>query len=134
MVTDALLRCLAVAAGGAAGSLARYGLSLWGASLGTRLPWGTFAANAAGCVAMGTVMHIVLGRATLPEGVRLLLAVGLLGGLTTFSTFSYEAVALARQGHVGAAALYVLGSVACGLAGVWLGWAGSAAIFPPPRG
>lgn len=126
------MRCAAVAAGGALGSLARYGLSVWGAGLGTRLPWGTFAANALGCVAMGAVMHLVVARETMPEGLRLLLAVGLLGGLTTFSTFSYEALALLRQGHQAQAALYVLASVAAGLLGAAAGWWGASLGSGPP--
>lgn len=122
MVGEVLIRCVAVGAGGAVGSLGRYGLSVWGASLGTRIPYGTLAANAVGCLLMGVVMQVVVVRASLPEGWRLFLAVGLLGGLTTFSTFSYESVALVRQGHPGPAAMYVLGSLAAGLAGAWAGW------------
>lgn len=116
------MRCLAVGLGGAGGSIARYGLSVWGASLGTRLPWGTFAANAAGCLVMGAVMYFVVERPVLPEGVRLSVAVGLLGGLTTFSTFSYEVVTLLRNEHTGAAALYMAGSLAAGLGCAAAGW------------
>jgi len=122
MAGDVLIRCLAVGAGGALGSLGRYGLSLWGASLGTRIPYGTLAANALGCLLMGAVMQVVVVRSSMPEAWRLFLAVGLLGGLTTFSTFSYESVALARQGHPGPALLYVLGSLAVGLVGAAAGW------------
>lgn len=122
MSSDVLIRCLAVAAGGSLGSLGRYGLSLWGATLNARIPFGTLAANALGCLAMGAVMQLVIVRASLPETWRLFLAVGLLGGLTTFSTFSYESVTLARQGHTGSAVLYVVGSLVIGLAGALLGW------------
>lgn len=125
MAADLVIRCVAVGVGGAVGSVARYGLSLWGASLGTRLPWGTFAANALGCLVMGAAMYWVVERQTMPEGLRLFLAVGLLGGLTTFSTFSYEGFALLRQGHAGPAGLYVVGSVAAGLGGAALGWWGA---------
>ena len=126
MASDVVIRCLAVAAGGAIGSVARYGLSVWGASLGgelgTRLPWGTVAANAAGCLAIGAAMFFVIEHDTMPEGWRLFLVVGLLGGLTTFSTFSYEGLALLRQGHPGPAGLYVAGSVVVGLAAAAAGW------------
>lgn len=122
MAGDVVIRCLAVALGGALGSLARYALSLWGASLSGRIPYGTLVANAVGCLAMGAVMHAVIVRASMPEIWRLFLAVGLLGGLTTFSTFSHESVALARQGHTGTALLYVLGSLVVGLAAALLGW------------
>ena len=122
MSGDVIIRCLAVAAGGSLGSLGRYGLSLWGATLNSRIPYGTLAANALGCLAMGAVMQVVIVRASLPEAWRLFLAVGLLGGLTTFSTFSHESVTLARQGHTGTAALYVCGSLVIGLVGAVLGW------------
>lgn len=122
MSGDVIIRCLAVAAGGSLGSLGRYGLSLWGATLNTRIPYGTLAANALGCLAMGAVMQVVIVRASLPETWRLFLAVGLLGGLTTFSAFSHESVTLARQGHAGTAALYVCGSLVIGLAAAVLGW------------
>ena len=122
MSGDVLIRCLAVAAGGALGSLGRYGLSLWGATLHSRIPYGTLAANALGCLAMGVVMQFVVVRASMPETWRLFLAVGLLGGLTTFSAFSYESVSLARQGHTGTAVLYVGASLVVGLAAAVLGW------------
>lgn len=122
MSLDVLMRCVAVASGGAIGSLARYGLSVWGAGLPGRIPWGTFAANAVGCLAMGALMQVIVVRASMPEAWRLFLAVGLLGGLTTFSTFSYEAVVLARQGHLGAGAAYVVASVATGLLAAAGGW------------
>jgi len=130
MAGDVVFRCVAVALGGAVGSVARYGLSLWGASLGTRLPWGTLAANGIGCVAMGAVMYLVVERSGMPEGTRLVVAVGFLGGLTTFSTFSYEALALLRQGHHSQAWFYLLLSVAVGLGGAALGWACVSALAP----
>lgn len=128
MVRDVLMRCLAVALGGAVGSVARYGLSLWGASLGTRLPWGTLAANGAGCLAMGAVMYLVVERSAMPEGLRLLVAVGFLGGLTTFSTFSYEVLALLQQGRHGQAWFYILLSATAGLGGAAAGWMGASLL------
>ncbi len=122
MAGEVVIRCLAVAAGGAIGSVARYGLSVWGVSLETRMPWGTVVANVLGCLVMGVVMYFVVARGTMPDGLRLFLAVGLLGGLTTFSTYSYEGLALLRQGHAGAAGLYVVGSVVVGLGAASLGW------------
>ena len=131
MAGDIAIRCLAVALGGAIGSVARYGLSVWGASAGGRLPWGTLVANGAGSLAMGAVMYLVVERAGIPEWLRLFVAVGILGGLTTFSTLSYEALALARQGHLGQACFYVLLSVAVGLGGAALGWLGMSALASP---
>jgi fluoride exporter len=119
-VGDVIMRCAAVAVGGALGSLGRYGLSVWGATLGGRVPWGTFAANAIGCLAMGVVMHGVTRSGS--EGWRLFVAVGVLGGLTTFSTFSHEVVTLGRQGHIGAALVYTGASVVAGLGLAGVGW------------
>ncbi|HZW09374.1 MAG TPA: fluoride efflux transporter CrcB [Phycisphaerales bacterium] len=132
MARDAFMRCFAVALGGALGSVARYGLSLWGVSLGGRLPWGTLAANGGGCLAMGAVMYLVVERSAMPESVRLLLAVGFLGGLTTFSTFSYEVLALARDGRHGQALLYLLLSAAVGIGGAGLGWLGASLLVRGP--
>lgn len=132
MLSDVIIRCAAVGVGGALGSIARYGLSLWGASAPDRVPWGTLAANVAGCLLMGATMQVLIARPTLPEHLRLLVAVGMLGGLTTFSTFSYEAFVMLRAGHVGLALSYMAASVALGLGAVTAGWAGARQILPAP--
>jgi len=123
MAMDVVLRCVAVGIGGAVGSIARYGLSIWGGRFETRLPWGTFAANAIGCLLMGVVMFFVIERShQVPEWVRLMIAVGLLGGLTTFSTFSYESMTLLREGHVGSMFVYLALSLVAGIGAAALGW------------
>jgi CrcB protein len=114
---------LAVAIGGAAGSVARYAVVLGaGHWLGTGFPFGTMIVNVAGSFVMGALAEIFAlwwGNALRP-----LLMIGFLGGFTTFSSFSLDAVALFERGAVGAAAIYVLGSVilAIGglLAGLWV--------------
>jgi CrcB protein len=128
MASDLAMRCVAVALGGAIGSVARYGLSVWGGAAGTRLPWGTLAANGVGCLLMGALMFLVIERGGVSEGVRLLLAVGLLGGLTTFSTFSYEVLVLVRAGHASQAVFYMAMSLAVGPGGAALGWLAAAAV------
>ncbi len=111
MVSNLLL----VALGGAAGSVLRYGLSLllnaaWPA-LG-HYPLGTLTANVVGCFLLG----LVLGwQARLSESQLLLLATGLCGGLTTFSTLEAEAWAIGRL-QWGRAALYLALSISLGLA------------------
>lgn len=116
-------RLVAVGIGGSLGSMARYGLSLWGGRFDTRLPWGTFAANAIGCLVMGAVMYVVIERSSMvPEWVRLGVAVGLLGGLTTFSTFSYEAMTMLREGYMGSAVFYIVVSLLTGLGTAAIGW------------
>ncbi|WP_344961306.1 fluoride efflux transporter CrcB [Streptomyces thioluteus] len=82
-------------------------------------PWGTFTVNVVGCVVLG----VVTGAA--PTAVRLALGTGFCGALTTYSTFSYETLRLARDGARGYALMNVVGSVVAGVAaafgGVWLG-------------
>jgi len=111
---------LAVAAGGAIGSLARYGLarSLHG-QFATGFPIGTLAANILGCLAIG-FCYVWLehrGSPILREFIR----VGLLGGLTTFSSYAIESVALMEKGQHLLAACNVIGSVAGGLAAAMVG-------------
>lgn len=109
---------LLVAAGGAAGSVLRYGVSAAGlALLGGAFPWGTLAVNVAGSAAIG-----VLASLGLPDGLRLLLVTGLLGGFTTFSAFSLETAHL-WQRSPWLAVLYVAASLGGGLAGFAAGQA-----------
>lgn len=91
-------------------------------ALGPGLPWGTLAVNVVGCFVMGLVAALVVSR--LPgETVRLFLTTGLLGGFTTFSAFSLEAVALWERGALGLAAAYVAASVSLSLAALVAGLA-----------
>ncbi|MBL9153922.1 MAG: fluoride efflux transporter CrcB [Verrucomicrobiales bacterium] len=118
---------LLVAFGGAAGALARWamagGIDQW--ARGSRFPWGTVAVNAVGCLIIGLLYGLAETRAWLTDATRWLLFVGFLGSFTTFSTFSWQSFDLLRQGHAGLAFANLLGSVALGLACVWLGyWAG----------
>lgn len=110
-----------VAAGGALGALARYWLTLLLTRPGVRFPYGILVCNVAGCLAIGVVMWLVIHRPALPPGIRLLVVVGLLGSLTTFSTFGYDTVELVRQGHAGQAMWNVAANVALGLGAVALG-------------
>ena len=120
-----------VALGGAAGSVARYACSVaalrW---LGSGFPWGTLFVNVAGSFAIGLLASLMTadGRPLLGTDARPLLLIGVLGGFTTFSSFSLETLNLARSGALGAALLNTAGSVALCLAGVWLGFAAAALI------
>ncbi|MFI5400754.1 MAG: fluoride efflux transporter CrcB [SAR324 cluster bacterium] len=88
---------LIVTVGGGIGALARYVLSTWVHTLtGAAFPWGTLAVNALGSFIIGLVMVLSLERAAISPEVRLLLTTGFCGGLTTFSTFSYETLSLIR--------------------------------------
>lgn len=111
---------LAVAIGGAAGSVGRYLTGLGMRALLPGLPAGTFVAN----VVAGLVIGVVTGldaAAPLSGNVRLLLTVGLCGGLSTFSTFSNETVQLVEAGNLAGAALNVVFNVGVCLAAVAVG-------------
>jgi len=104
-----------VCLGGAVGTGARHllgGLALrW---LGGEFPHGTLLVNVIGSFLIGLVQELALGTALVPENVRVVLAVGLLGGFTTYSAFAYESLRLAAAGAWGSAVLYVgLTSVLC---------------------
>jgi CrcB protein len=110
-----------VAAGGALGAVARYGIGGWvQRSAGLAFPWGTLTVNAVGCLLIGFLMvwlRVTSGTAD----ARAFLITGVLGGFTTFSAFGWETVALAQEGAWGRALLYALGSVLLGVATVVLG-------------
>jgi CrcB protein len=110
-----------VALGGATGAAARYGVAQWmGARWGWTFPWGTFAVNVTGSLAIGLVMTLLIARGADPV-YRLLLVTGFLGGYTTFSAFSFEALTLLEARRWDAAAFYVIGSVVLGLLAAALG-------------
>lgn len=113
-----------IAAGGALGSLARWGLTTVLPHGGDSWPWATFLANVSGCLLLGALMAFVLGPwSTVPFWGRYLrpfLGVGVLGGYTTFSTYELETYVLV--GHAPALAmLYLLASVVSGIGTAWLG-------------
>ena len=116
---------LLVAVGGAAGACLRYLTGQWTfANLGPDLPFGTWAVNILGGLAMGLLAGW-LGRSDQSgEGLRLLLGVGVLGGFTTFSAFSLEVFAMITRGDIGLAGAYAVSSVAGAtlavFTGVWL--------------
>lgn len=113
--------CLMVFLGGGAGSVCRYWLSAILRPLAHQgFPLATFVVNLLGCFCIG-IFYGLSARLNWSAETRLLLTTGFCGGFTTFSTFSYEGLALLRQGQWGMYALYVLLSVALGLACAWLG-------------
>ncbi|MEY8436960.1 fluoride efflux transporter CrcB [Atopobiaceae bacterium 24-176] len=119
-----MLNILLVAAGGAAGSVARYLLSC--VPVPGAWPTMTLITNFAGAVLIGLVAG--LSPARLSQESALLLKTGLCGGFTTFSTFSLETVTLWQQGHAGLAALYATVSVTLCVAGVLVGHAVATAL------
>jgi len=113
---------LLVGIGGALGAMARLAVGNAVGALPNGFPLSTFAINIAGSIAMGLLIG-VLARTT-PQHqneIRLFVAVGVFGGFTTFSSFSLDAIAMIERGDLFAAMVYVVGSVALGIAGLWLG-------------
>ena len=107
--------------GGALGSAVRYGLNAWiMGRVVSGFPWGTFIINVSGSFLIGAVLTL-FENDSLSGGARLLLAVGFLGGYTTFSTFSHETLKLLTTGAFGAVLLNTLGQVVTGLIAVYLG-------------
>lgn len=113
---------VAVAVGGAIGSVMRYGLSTWVHTLaGRAFPYGTLAVNVLGCSVMGLLFVLLVERTGGSPVWRAGLLIGVLGGFTTFSSFSIETFNLIEQGDwLKAMANIVLSLVLC-IAGTWLG-------------
>ncbi len=120
-----------VAVGGALGSLARYTTALAAARfIGVGFPWGTLLVNVTGSFVIGIAASLTAmgGRPLLGDDARGFVVVGLLGGFTTFSSFSLETINLARAGAGGAAVMNVIGSLVLCLSAAWLGFAIATAI------
>ena len=118
---------LYVALGGAVGASFRYVLGLFAArTLGPDYPYGTFAANVLGGFLMGILagwlaFKVSASSTASPENMRLFLGVGLLGGFTTFSSFSLEAFRMLESKAYGAFAGYVGGSVVLAIGALIIG-------------
>ena len=117
----------AIALGGAAGSLARYGIGLYGARASTAFPFATLAINVAGSFLLGFLLRYLLQASVSPE-LKGALTVGFCGGFPTFSTFSCEVARLVEQGSYGRAATYAAASVLLSLAATFAGFAVARAV------
>ena len=116
---------LAVAVGGAFGSVTRFWLTgVMAALTGPRFPWGTLLINILGSFIIGLVAGLTLTPERLGwhPSIRILLMTGFCGGFTTFSAFSLQALELIQTGEIGMALGYMMGSVALCLAFTWGGW------------
>ncbi|MBU1385880.1 MAG: fluoride efflux transporter CrcB [Alphaproteobacteria bacterium] len=119
-----MTRFLIVAAGGALGAMARYGVGLWAFRLfpAAAWPWGTLAANLLGGLLMGLLTGWLAFRGGVnSESLRLFAAVGLLGGFTTFSAFSLETALMIERRQLAMAGGYVAASVVLSIVALFIG-------------
>lgn len=120
---------LAIALGGLAGALARFGVGeALGAWTGNAFPWPTLLVNLSGSLLLGALMQ-ALPLTTVSAATRAGLTVGLCGGFTTFSTFSFETVSLLQHGAWAPALLYAGASAAGAMGAVVIGMASAARLF-----
>lgn len=122
---------LAVALGGAAGSVARFLISTWILKLSgeAQFPYGILAVNVAGSFLIAVVLAIAAAApGILSETLRLGIATGVMGGFTTFSSFSFDTLRLFQNGHHRLALINILSNVLLCLLAAWLGWMLGAAL------
>jgi len=114
----------AVGVGGGLGALARYYIAGAIQSATTAFPWGIFVVNISGGLLMGLIVEASALKLNLSPDLRAFLTVGILGGYTTFSTFSLDSALLLQKGAYLQAAAYMIGSVVLSVlalfAGLWL--------------
>ncbi|MBN71096.1 MAG: fluoride efflux transporter CrcB [Gimesia sp.] len=118
---------LAVGLGGFFGAIARYSITEFMSRKYPGFPAGTFVVNATGCLLIGILMAIVSHKQIhssvwVHKHVSLFLITGMLGSLTTFSTFGHETVSLLRNAEMHHALINIAGNLLVGLFAVWLGW------------
>ncbi|WHO71321.1 fluoride efflux transporter CrcB [Rhizobium sp. BT03] len=119
-----MIQALLVAVGGAIGSLLRYYVGQWSLRLmGPAFPWGTLAVNVIGCFVIGVFAELIARRFNASVELRLLLITGFLGGFTTFSAFSLDAISLFERGEAIAGGVYIVASVGLSMAAVMAGLA-----------
>lgn len=118
-----MVKLFLIAAGGAIGSLMRYGMQGWVQRLsGSIFPFGTLAVNITACLAVGMLAGLFAGPHLIREEYRIGLTIGVLGGYSTFSTFGLESFNLANDGEFRLALLNMFLSCALGFVAVWLGY------------
>lgn len=128
-MTRDLIQVGMVALGSSVGGVLRWGVGLAVARwLGTAFPYGTLIINLTGSLFLGWIMTVLSERESgsvvawlRPENLRLAIAVGFTGSYTTFSTFEWESHGLLREGDMGAATIYLFGSLFLGLLAVRCG-------------
>jgi CrcB protein len=123
-----------VALGSAVGGAARFALSTFiQQRASSAFPVGTLIVNITGSLVLGFVLRYALGSPSVSAEVRALLTTGFCGGYTTFSTFSYETIALIEDGDYRRAAVYIALSVAVSLTATFLGMAAAGQLLAARR-
>lgn len=117
------MNVLLVAIGGALGAVSRYGLGgLVHRFTPPDFPYGTFVVNIVGCLVFGVLAGLAEQRFALGPQARAFLLIGVLGGFTTFSSFTFESFQLLRDAEVARAFINIAGQVVIGLAALWAGF------------
>lgn len=117
-----MLKVMMVAVGGGIGATTRYLVSTWAAEkFGTNFPYGTLIVNVVGCFIIGAFMTLTTERLIVSPYWRLLVTVGFVGGLTTFSSYSYETFKLLQDADIMMAMYNLVGNILIGFFATWLG-------------
>ncbi len=125
-----MTQALLVGFGGAIGSVFRYYVGQWALRLmGPHFPWGTLTVNVVGCFVIGLLAEMISRRFNASPELWLLLITGFLGGFTTFSAFSLDAISLFERGAIASAAIYMVASVGLSMAAVFAGLAVTRALI-----
>ncbi|NTJ42347.1 fluoride efflux transporter CrcB [Agrobacterium larrymoorei] len=125
-----MLNIVLVAIGGAIGSVARYLVGVFGTRLmGPNFPWATLTVNVVGAFLIGLTVELVARRFNASAEMRVFLVTGILGGFTTWSSFTLDAVVLFERGALGMSALYILSSLLVSFTAIFAGLALGRALF-----
>ncbi|MDS7596963.1 fluoride efflux transporter CrcB [Agrobacterium tumefaciens] len=119
-----MLNLALVATGGAIGSVLRYLVGVWSVRIaGTTFPWGTLVVNVVGSFLIGFLFEFIARRMNASMEMRLFIVTGVLGGFTTFSSFSLDAAALFERGAFSLSAVYVIATLVVSMVAVFAGLA-----------
>ena len=118
-----LQQTIFIALAGLTGTLIRYWLATFVArQYGENFPWGTLIVNLIGSFLAGAIYHLAEERPVISPTLRTIILIGLVGGVTTFSSYGLQTFTLLRDGQIGLATLNVAASNVLGLLMVWAGY------------
>ncbi|HUI30709.1 MAG TPA: fluoride efflux transporter CrcB [Candidatus Acidoferrales bacterium] len=117
-----MVKNMLVFVGGGIGAVFRYFLAGWiYRAVGTDFPYGTLVVNVIGCFVIGLFMTMAEDRFLIIPSMRIFVAVGIIGGFTTFSTFNFETLELLKDGAFTLGLLNIGASIVLGLLATWIG-------------